>query len=100
MHRHPDPGIERHILDIFHVLRLAPGAVLRSKNGSDSGIGRLQQIQRVAQFGIDAGGMADHPDPSAANFLGKIVDERFEAGLDAGHRDSRSLRLRIWERRF
>lgn len=73
MHRHPEPGIERHILDIFHVLRLASGAVLRTENGDDSSAGRLQQIKRVAQFGIDAGGMAHHSDSGVADFSGNSL---------------------------
>jgi len=90
MDGNPKSGIEGDILDIFHILRLAPGTVLRAEDGDDPGAGRLQQIECVTQLGIDAGGMAHHPDPGAANFFGIVADQYFQASLDTRHRGDRS----------
>jgi hypothetical protein len=47
----------------------------------------------MAQLGVNAGGMTHHPDPRAANHFGKIVDQGFEAGLDAEHGEFRAFSL-------
>ncbi|MEZ5601653.1 MAG: hypothetical protein R3F36_12160 [Candidatus Competibacteraceae bacterium] len=73
MDGNPKSGIEGNILDILHILRLAPGTVLRAEDGDDPGAGRLQQIECVAQLGIDAGGWHTTPIRAPRTFSGKSL---------------------------
>ena len=100
MHRNLQPGVEGQIFDAFHVLRLAPRTVFGAENSDDLGARRLQHIERMTQLGVNAGRMAHHPDPRAADLFRKIIDQGFEAGLDAGHGEFRSFLITCGSRDF
>src|SRR5204862_4951045 len=80
----------RRVLDVRHVLRLAPHTVLRAEEcGQLPAAAGVQQLDRVLQIARDAALIRDETDAFAVE-KGRLIHQNLEAGKNAHRTTARA----------